>query len=395
MAATDATLSLRVRARLINLFVLSLLILVAGGCNLSPAPSPPSPPPEPGIPGDWYYDLQSGDTLPEIIGYDPEPAALIEYKSGSRGFAVYARARDLYSGVEHRTLVEVMPLDFALNFTDDYVYHSLGGPWLENLPLNTTALEIYVYRAADGKRYRYDYDFRWEESPKGYLVPKIAYRSGSEIPAFPDGMVEPWKDAEALKHATIPQALPVAVCSQVDWPGRMASRPARGGWFLAEQRAVQTGWHQYWWNAPDLKNGGDGSQLTLATYSTSVNNWQIGAGLSFPSWNTLSDYIPAFGPLRLVYFFVDYYNPDDAAAFGDNYPKVPSPFHDTYWRYFAELEVSENPDGSVACGPAKWGVEQVTDPDEVALLEQWRTDPNSQPMPGDPLPAQLLPTPWR
>jgi len=380
---------------------LFLPLLLAGallaGCNQEPAaaPAPPPPPPAPAIPGDWYYDLQSGDTLPQVIGFDPEPAALIEYSNGSRGYAVYARARDVYSGIEHRSLVEVMPLDFALNYPDNYTYHSLGGPWLENFPLNTTALEIYVYRAADGKRYRYDYDFRWEESPKGYLVPRIAYRSGSEIPSFPDGMVEPWKNGEALKHATIPQALPVAVCSQVDWPGRMSTRPARGGWILAEQRAVQTGWHQYWWNAPDLKSGGDGSRLTLAVYSGSINNWQFGAALSFPSWNTRSQYIPAFGPLRLVYFFIDYYNADDANAFGKDYSQTPSPFHDQYWRYFAEIDVRENPDGSVACGPAKWGVERVTDPGEVALLDQWRTDPNTMPMPGDPMPAQLLPTPWR
>ena len=375
-----------------RLTLLLLLALFLAACEQQAAPPPPPQEEEPGLPGGWYYELKSfrwplDESEPaEYI----EPYGLWQKVSTGRAYAVYALSRNSYTGEVQRNLVDVANL---LDEADYLTTNLFPAPTVRAIPRNTYALEIYVYRELDGKRYRYDYDFAWVRNPDGYLEPQIAYREGGEIASFPAGMVTPWENAEGLKYATIPQAFTWTSCEQADWPGKDPYRPGKGAWFVAEERFAQTAWQQYWWNDLALKNGEDPMRLYYTSFTTFTNSWEIGSESAFPRRNDerYAARMPAYGHQRLVYFFYDTHDPANA-----EHEAGPTPFTDQYWRYFAEIEAYPEPDGSVRCGVMKWGAERVTDPDAIAILEEWRTNYRARPVTDtDVLPEILLPTPWR
>lgn len=357
------------------MLVLALLLLGAA-CNQRPADPPPPPP---------------------VL--DPPAAGPLTFRLDAEEMILYFRYADRNIGAQ----LYVGPKDgswrdFFVAFTPETASGELGAP-LAELRLREGRIEVWGQdiswnKVYGGRRFRWVYHFRFDDSgPRPQLI-------------FPDGPVAfevlsgfPWGDREPTDPSVRQYLRNVSVgggfqiCIRDTW--NSVEAPMRPGmysrhWKMAGSASVTPGKYNF-----------------LVTYS-----WFDGEFTGRPAGGGWGD--PALGTVRPS---MDFNNPwiydpsprtHSAVLISKslNNGQYPQPWEGRWFRAF-NRGFGAWPDatqpGGVRCEYGEgWQVEEVTDPAEVALMEQYQStqgNPNYYSLPPYPLltrlDPRLCPTPWR
>lgn len=244
------------------------------------------------------------------------------------------------------------------------------------------AKDVTLDRRYGGRIFRLFYPAR-PGTPEG--TPFLVWPSDDQVtvevrPEWPWGGTEPLRAdnflQKTLQYQTVPITPPGVYCLQREW-----NRKAPGAW------VPWTVWPNNWM---DLLSWTDGKFEGVASGEV------IRTGAARGASTTFSDGQP--------HDFVIIVRDGDGPSRYNVKPLYPGiPHYNQWYRIFVQgFRGTANPDGSYTCEQGVAGWEEITDPAEVRLLEEYLSNiykDNYLALPPYPMEApidpRLLPTPWR
>ncbi|WP_027883332.1 hypothetical protein [Meiothermus rufus] len=356
-----------------TLIPLLALLLLGAACNQRTAPPPPPPP------------VQDPDPLGPLRLSLQDFTLVLDRPREMSGLSA-----QLYAGPSDGSWLEYM--------TNFWPYQDARvGTSITKLRLREGRVEVYAEdrsynKVYGGRRFRWVYRFRIDDSG---FPPRLVFPDGpvayEVLERFPWGDQWPGDDSVRGRLQNVAVGGGFQVCIRQRWtPPNETLEP--GLWGAAFQKSGSPGPHR----TPYQPN-------FIFTYMWQDGEFMGRPGIQGEGELALGD--PGSGFSNRTYFDD---RPHSAVLISKslNLGEYPQPWEGRWFRSFNRgFGAYQDPSapGGVRCEFGEgWQVEEVTDPAEVALLEEYqstRGKPNYQQLPPYPLfsrlDPRLCPTPWR